>query len=126
MPKVSIVVPVYKVEYTKIKNTTTYNVIGMATKDIYKDIFRVNYDLTKISEITDISYIGNYTVTQTDSITTYSAKATGTLYTAGNKSDEIQAPKTGIVDTNSNKYILILLPIIILGLAIIKSIKSNN
>lgn len=119
-------VPVYKVEYTKIKNTTTYNVIGMATKDIYKDIFRVNYDLTKISEITDISYIGNYTVTQTDSITTYCAKATGTLYTTGNKSDEIQAPKTGIVDTNSNKYILILLPIIILGLAIIKSIKSNN
>lgn len=113
-------VPEYKVEFTKTKNTIKYHLVGIAKKDIYKDVFKVSYNAKRITEISEINYLQHYSVIETKYVTTYNANGIGVLYLNGigsgiddNNVINETVPNTGIHDINYGLIIFILLGLFI-------------
>ena len=113
-------VPEYKVEFTKTKNTIKYHLVGIAKKDIYKDVFKASYNAKRITEISEINYSQHYSVIETKYVTTYNANGIGVLYLNGigsgiddNNVINETVPNTGIHDINYGLIIFILLELFI-------------
>ena len=113
-------VPEYKVEFTKTKNSIKYHLVGIAKKDIYKDVFKASYNAKRITEISEINYSQHYSVIETKSVTTYNANGIGVLYLNGigsgiddNNVINETVPNTGIHDINYGLIIFILLGLFI-------------
>ena len=113
-------VPEYKVEFTKTKNTIKYHLVGIAKKDIYKDVFKASYNAKRITEISEINYSQHYSVIETKYVATYNANGLGVLYLNGigsgiddNNVINETVPNTGIHDINYGLIIFILLGLFI-------------
>ena len=113
-------VPEYKVEFTKTKNSIKYHLVGIAKKDIYKDVFKASYNAKRITEISEINYLQHYSVIETKYVTTYNANGIGVLYLNGigsgiddNNVINETVPNTGIHDINYGLIIFILLGLFI-------------
>ena len=113
-------VPEYKVEFTKTKNSIKYHLVGIAKKDIYKDVFKASYNAKRITEISEINYSQHYSVIETKYVTTYNANGIGVLYLNGigsgiddNNVINETVPNTGIHDINYGLIIFILLGLFI-------------
>lgn len=113
-------VPEYKVEFTKTKNSIKYHLVGIAKKDIYKDVFKASYNAKRITEISEINYSQHYSVIETKYVATYNANGIGVLYLNGigsgiddNNVINKTVPNTGIHDINYGLIIFILLGLFI-------------
>lgn len=113
-------VPEYKVEFTKTKNSIKYHLVGIAKKDIYKDVFKASYNAKRITEISEINYSQHYSVIETKYVATYNANGIGVLYLNGigsgiddNNVINETVPNTGIHDINYGLIIFILLGLFI-------------
>lgn len=113
-------VPEYKVEFTKTKNSIKYHLVGIAKKDIYKDVFKASYNAKRITEISEINYSQHYSVIETKYVATYNANGIGVLYLNGigsgiddNNVINETVPNTGIPDINYGLIIFILLGLFI-------------
>ena len=113
-------VPEYKLEFTKTKNSIKYHLVGIAKKDIYKDVFKASYNAKRITEISEINYSQHYSVIETKYVTTYNANGIGVLYLNGigsgiddNNVINETVPNTGIHDINYGLIIFILLGLFI-------------
>ncbi len=120
--------PKYKIEFTKTKNVLKYHLVGLAKKDIYKDIYVVTYNLKKMTEEKEIKYIQNFKVVEVKNYYSYSLSLLAHLNLNGiggvNNDNNINIPNTGLNDKDYSIMIILLIITIVISIKLI--FKRNS
>jgi hypothetical protein len=126
-------IPYIVVKYFKEKDRTVYNLIGDATRDIYRNFYIVNYNAVRTVRSIETTYKQNYTVIETTNIPHYTVTTEGyydvaqTNKTNDSDTTTVLVPNTGVYDkkTYDYTYILVLIGTVIIGLFTGLRLKNN-
>ena len=118
-----IYTPIMRVQFTLEKDRTVYNLVGDATRDIYRNFYIVNYRARRTIRGVNTTYRQNYSVIETVNTPEYIATGLGYY----DEAEEIVAvPSTGIKETFDYTYILLIISSVVIGLSTKLAYKKNN